>query len=154
MKRSVVVLFAAATAWAAGCASSSSSLTGGQDGGSDGGAANCGPSELRRYDGSSCSVATVTGLCLRDLGYNSATLEPVCVVSPDGTLYVVDVNGDTYLSGDGWTFGPRSLSSTEGTGPYPLEPDTLSPADKTRCQSAQVVCSDSTGDGGNYRDAS
>jgi hypothetical protein len=114
------------------CSSSSS-------GGSSGAPPDCGQHDVTRYDGTTCAAATVTGLCTRSLGRNSATLEFVCAAGPDGAFYLVSVNGDTYLSGDGWTFGPRAFGKPIEL--YPVEPESLSTADQARCRAAQSHCS-------------
>lgn len=136
MKREsiIVATLGFALAWSA-CSSSN----GANDAGTGAGATDCGAKAARRYDGTTCTDATVAGVCTRSLGYNSATLEFVCAAGPDGAMYLLGVNGDTYLSGDGWTFGPREFGPS-GEKLYPLEPDTLSPGDEVRCQFAQAAC--------------
>jgi hypothetical protein len=125
-----VALRCALLAWV-GCSSASDSADA---------AADCGPHEVQRFDESTrCSrPATVSGLCERSLRKNSATVEQVCAVAPDGTMFIVSAGGDTFLSGQGWTFGPRRLGH-EGTNTYDVERESLTESDKPRCDAAQAA---------------
>lgn len=105
----------------------------------DSGAADCSNKEVAHFDGARCSRSTVVGLCTRSLGYDSATQETACAAGPDGGMYLITVDGDTYLSGAGWSFGPREFGP-DGEHLYPVEPNSLSASDAERCNAAQLAC--------------
>ncbi len=65
----------------------------------------------------------------------SSGLYTVCVVGPDGKIYLTVLGGSVGIDGDGWT------SSGYSNGTFP---STLSPEDQQRCQDALLIGHDAS----------
>lgn len=74
--------------------------------------------------------ATVDGVCWSNPPPRAAGLYDVCLVAPDGTLYLTVMSGSTLLTGEGWTHSGYGNS---------IHPSTLSPKDGERCNQAMAL---------------